>query len=51
MLVPFSEAGLIAEIRKGATLLSEEYTAEGILAEAIIDEKFWHRVRDFALED
>lgn len=51
MLVPFAEAGLIAEIRKGATLLSEEYTAEGILAEAIIDEKFWHRVRDFALED
>lgn len=50
ILVPFSDAGLIAEIRKTATLLSEEYTAEGILAEAIIDEKFWHRVRDFVQE-
>ncbi len=50
ILVPFSQAGLVAEIRKGATLLSEEYTAEGILAEAIIDEKFWHRVRDYVVE-
>lgn len=50
LLVPFSGAGLVAEIRKGATLLSEEYTAEGILAEAIIDEKFWHRVRDYVVE-
>ena len=50
ILVPFSEAGLVAEIRKGATLLSEEYTADGILAEAIIDEKFWHRVRDYVVE-
>ncbi len=50
ILVPFSDAGLIAEIRKTATLISEEYTAEGILAEAIIDEKFWHRVRDYVQE-
>ncbi len=50
ILVPFSDAGLIAEIRKTATLLSEEYTAEGILAQAIIDEKFWHRVRDYVQE-
>ena len=50
ILVPFSQAGLVAEIRKGATLLSEEYTAEGILAEAIIDGKFWHRVRDYVVE-
>ena len=50
MLVPFSKASLIAEIRQTATLLSEEYTADGILAEAIIDEKFWHKVRDYALD-
>lgn len=48
LLVPFSDAGLIAEIRKSATLISEEYTADGILVQAIIDEKFWHRVRDYA---
>ncbi len=51
LLVPFSEAGLIAQIRKTATLESEEYTAEGILAQAIIDEKFWHKVRDFAIDE
>lgn len=51
MLVPFAKANLIAEIRTTATLISEEYTAEGILAEAIIDEKFWHKVREFALDD
>ena len=50
LLVPFKDASLIAEIRKGATLLSEEYTADGIEAEAIIDEKFWHRVKEFALD-
>ncbi|MBQ4569981.1 MAG: GTPase HflX [Ruminococcus sp.] len=51
LLVPFSEAGLIAQIRKTATLESEEYTAEGIVAEAIIDEKFWHKVRDFVIDE
>lgn len=50
ILVPFADAGLIAEIRKTATLISEEYTAQGILAQAIIDEKFWHRVRDYVQE-
>ncbi len=50
LLVPFKDASLVAEIRKGATLLSEEYTAEGIEAEAIIDEKFWHRVKDFVID-
>ncbi len=50
LLVPFSDASLVAEIRKGGTLISEEYTAEGILCEAIIDEKFWHRVRDYCTE-
>lgn len=50
LLVPFSEAGLVAQIRTTATLISEEYTAEGILTEAIIDEKFWHKVRDFCID-
>ncbi len=49
LLIPFSDTSLVAEIRRTGTLLSEEYTAEGIEAEAIIDEKFWHKVRDFAI--
>lgn len=50
LLVPFSEASLVAEIRRTATLLTEEYTADGILIEAIIDEKSWHKVRDYCIE-
>lgn len=50
LLVPFAEASLVAEIRHTATLLTEEYTAEGILIEAIIDEKFWHKVRDYCID-
>ena len=51
LLVPFAQAGLVADIRTTATLLSEEYTADGIMCEAIIDEKFWHKVRDFVVEE
>lgn len=50
LLVPFAKASLVAEIRHTATLLTEEYTAEGILIEAIIDEKFWHKVRDYCID-
>ena len=50
LLIPFANASLVAEIRKTGTLLSEEYTAEGLEVEAIIDEKFWHKVRDYVIE-
>ena len=37
LLIPYSKAGLAAEIRENGKLLSEEYTPDGVLIEAIID--------------
>ena len=51
LLLPFDKGGLSAEIRKSCTLISEEYTAEGIEVEAIVDEQFWHKVRDYVVEE
>lgn len=47
LMLPFSMAGVLSEIRKDATLLSEEYTAEGIEAEAIIDEAMYRRLKEW----
>lgn len=44
LLVPFSDASLLAALRSTGALQSEEYTAEGILAEAVVEEPFWHKV-------
>ena len=50
LLVPFAKAGLVNDIREKATLLSEEYTAEGIAVEAVVDEMLYARVRDYRTE-
>ena len=47
LLVPFSDAGIISEIREKGTLLSEEYVAEGVRAEAVVDEQLYHKVKDY----
>ena len=47
LLVPFASAGIVSEIRDSGTLLSEEYTADGVAVEAIVDEILYARVRDF----
>ena len=47
LLLPFDKAGLVNEIRQKATLISEEYTAEGILAEAVVDELLYSKAKDF----
>ena len=51
LLLPFDKGGLAAEIRNNCTLVSEEYTAEGIEVVAIVDEKFWFKVRNYAVEE
>lgn len=51
LLLPFDKGGLAAEIRKNCTLISEEYTAEGIEVVAIVDEQFWFKVRDYVAEE
>ena len=47
LLLPFSMAGAVSEIRSKANLISEEYTADGILVEAIIDESMYRRLEQF----
>ena len=47
LLVPFANAGIISEIREKGTLLSEEYVADGVKAEAVVDEQLYHRVKNY----
>ena len=50
LLIPFAQAGLSSEIRTKATLISEEYTENGILVEAIVDELMYNRLSKFLVE-
>lgn len=50
LLIPFSDAGLVAEIRKNATLISEEYVAEGIKVEAILDKKLYSKAEKYIVD-
>lgn len=49
LLLPFEKAGLVSDIRKNAVLHSEEYTEDGIKAEATVDERMYHKLRDYIL--
>lgn len=49
LLVPFSNAGLVSEIREKGTLISEEYVAEGVSVEAIVDEMLYAKLQDFVV--
>ncbi len=50
LLIPFDQAALIARLRQAGALQSEEYTAEGILVEAIVEEPMWHLVVPYQQE-
>lgn len=47
LLIPFSQAGLSSEIRTKATLISEEYTEQGILIEATVDELMYNKLEEY----
>ena len=47
LLIPFQDAGIVSEIRDKGTLLSEEYTAEGVEVEAIADEILYAKLSRF----
>ena len=47
LLIPFSDAGIVSEIRGNGTLLSEEYTADGVEVEAITDEILYSKLARF----
>ncbi|HCA05471.1 MAG TPA: GTPase HflX [Ruminococcaceae bacterium] len=50
LLVPFSQGGLVSEIRETGTLISEEYLAEGTRVEAIIDEKLYSKAEKYEIK-
>ena len=47
LLIPFASAGLVSDIRGGGTLLSEEYTADGVAVEAVVDEILYAGLKQF----
>ena len=47
LLIPFADAGIVSEIRDKGTLISEEYTAEGVEVEAIADEILYAKLSRF----
>ena len=47
LLIPFPDAGIVSEIRGNGTLLSEEYTADGVEVEAITDEILYSKLARF----
>ena len=51
LLIPFSEGGLIADIRREGKVFSEEYTADGTLVDALVDVKLYSRVEQYKYLD
>lgn len=47
LLIPFSDAGIANEIRTKATLNSEEYTNDGVLIEAVVDESMYNQLKKY----
>ena len=47
LLIPFADAGIVSEIRDKGTLISEEYTVEGVEVEAIADEILYAKLSRF----
>ena len=50
LMLPFTAAGIASEIRTKATLISENYTADGIEIETIIDEAMYRKLRKYIVE-
>lgn len=47
LLIPFPDAGIVSEIRDKGTLISEEYTSDGVEVEAIADEILYAKLSRF----
>lgn len=49
LLLPFDKAGLTSKIRASATLISENYTENGIEVEAILDEMLYSKLKEYEI--
>ena len=50
LLLPFAQAGLANEIRNKGTLIYEEYVAEGLSVEAVVDEALYAKLAKYECE-
>lgn len=50
LLIPFQKASLSAQLRDWGALLSEEYTADGILVTANVEKPKWHLVEPYSTD-
>lgn len=50
LLLPFDKAGLVNTIRQEARIFSEDYTAEGIVLDALVDIKVYHLVESYKVK-
>ena len=49
LLLPFDQAGLVAQIRKDHVLYQEEYRPDGIFVSALLDPVLYGRVREYEI--
>ena len=50
LLLPFDKAGLLSVIRIDGKVFSEEYTAEGIVVDALVDIKVFSKVDEYKIK-
>ena len=50
LLLPFSKSALAAEIRKNGSVISEEYTENGILMKALVDARLFSQVEMYRVK-
>lgn len=51
LIIPYSDGNLISRIRNDGELISEEYTPDGIMIDAVLDSGFLNLVRDYIISD
>ncbi len=51
ILLPYDKAGVLSTVRVDGKVFSEEYTAEGILADVLCDVKVYYLVEDFKVRE
>ena len=50
LLLPYDKAALAAEVRAEGKIFSEEYTADGLLLDALVDNKIVWKVEEYTVE-
>ena len=51
LIIPYSDGNLTSRIRNEGELISEEYTPDGIMIDAVLDSGFLNFVKDYIIHD